>query len=549
MTNQLSRRVRRPEAALLATIVLVAAGVRVSMVRHQGLWTDELFSLAMATGHSLEHPAAEADPARGDFVEESDAVPPTVYARYLRHDDPPASPGRVLRAVELSDTSPPFYYLVLWGWTRLVGTGDAALRLLSVVFSIPALVLTALVARRAFGPAALLPTAALSAASPFGLYYATEGRMYALVCLWVAATLLLALRLRSRGDAWTRLAGFVLVGGAGLLTHYFFAPVWAAVQAWLLATPGRSRRGRLALAALASLVLAAPWYVRLPASLGRWRVTAGWLNVIPPGYDPWRAPFEAAWGLAIGRGTWGVPLVLDVASLGALLVLAVLVFRRLRGRLVLPPARALLWIAAAAGLGTPVAFDLVMKTHTTLFPRFAIAALPATGALLGGTLGKLPLRPRVAVASILVGVTMVGSWGVWRAPSRNAQPIRWVAGQIATRSSPKDVVIARGIPSAVCGLARYLEARTTATAPPAPLAAWVSQLGRREVPRDVARLAEGHQRVLLVTLVRTATDRPLGEEDWLRRNARLVSSEALEAMSVLVFEPPDPTRSTSATPP
>ena len=33
------------------------------------LWVDELFSLAIATGHSLEHPAAAAKPALGDFVE------------------------------------------------------------------------------------------------------------------------------------------------------------------------------------------------------------------------------------------------------------------------------------------------------------------------------------------------------------------------------------------------------------------------------------------------------------------------------------------------
>ena len=55
-------------AALLAVIALAAA-LRVALLDRQGLWSDEIFSLAIATGHSLEHPAAEADPAQGDYVE------------------------------------------------------------------------------------------------------------------------------------------------------------------------------------------------------------------------------------------------------------------------------------------------------------------------------------------------------------------------------------------------------------------------------------------------------------------------------------------------
>ncbi len=51
-------------AALLAVVAL-AAGLRVALLDRQGLWADEIFSLAIATGHSLEHPAGEADPSRG----------------------------------------------------------------------------------------------------------------------------------------------------------------------------------------------------------------------------------------------------------------------------------------------------------------------------------------------------------------------------------------------------------------------------------------------------------------------------------------------------
>ena len=42
--------------------------------------------------------------------------------RYLKHDNPPAGVGRVLRAVLLSDTNPPFYYVCLYWWTRCFGS-------------------------------------------------------------------------------------------------------------------------------------------------------------------------------------------------------------------------------------------------------------------------------------------------------------------------------------------------------------------------------------------------------------------------------------------
>src|SRR5713101_4488990 len=59
---------------LLFVVFALAALVRIDIAGRSGLWADEVFSLAMATGHSLEHPAAAADPALGDFVESDTPV-------------------------------------------------------------------------------------------------------------------------------------------------------------------------------------------------------------------------------------------------------------------------------------------------------------------------------------------------------------------------------------------------------------------------------------------------------------------------------------------
>src|SRR3982750_3263214 len=78
---------------LFVALLVVAALLRLYLSRCSGLRPDELFSLSMATGHSLEHPAAVANPQLGDFVEPDHSVPAAEFRRYLQHDNPPASPG------------------------------------------------------------------------------------------------------------------------------------------------------------------------------------------------------------------------------------------------------------------------------------------------------------------------------------------------------------------------------------------------------------------------------------------------------------------------
>ena len=184
---------------LLLAVFAVAALVRLGLTGRHSLWADEVFSLAIATGHSLEHPAAMADPALGDFVEPEGPVHAEEFKRYLAHDDPPASPARVVRAVLLSDTSPPLYYLLLYGWTLVFGTSDVALRLFSTAWSLACLPFLAGIARRTGGRGSVLPACILFALSPLAVYYSTEGRMYSLLWFWVLATAWFSLMLRQRG--------------------------------------------------------------------------------------------------------------------------------------------------------------------------------------------------------------------------------------------------------------------------------------------------------------------------------------------------------------
>ena len=137
---------------LLLGVFAAMAILQISFAGRQCLWVDEVFSLAIATGHSLEHPANIADAAKGDFIEpdsgrsQQENYKSIWHMRALR-----LRPARIIRAILLSDTSPPLYYLLLYVWTLIVGTSDIALRLFSITCYLAAFPILAAVARRTRG--------------------------------------------------------------------------------------------------------------------------------------------------------------------------------------------------------------------------------------------------------------------------------------------------------------------------------------------------------------------------------------------------------------
>jgi mannosyltransferase len=514
----------------LLLVAALAALLRLGLAARQDLWADELFSLAVATGHSLEHPAADAVPALGDFVEPAGAVPAGDFRRYLASGSPAAGPSRVVRAVLLSDTSPPLYYLGLAAWTRFAGTSDFALHACSVFWALATMPLIWLLGRRLGGPREGLTACVLFAVAPVSLYYSVEARMYALLWFLSALTAWLTLRLHDRGGTGT-IALWILTGGAGLLTHYFYVFVWFASVLWLTLRPGRCSRRALAVASVVTLALVAPWYRLLPASLARWRVTGHWLDGLPPAGELVAAPLSLGWGLLSGRGVWGGLPWGD--RLGAALVLALGVALLRRGRAaVAGGGRDLLWLWAVAACTGPVVFDLLRGTSTSLISRYALAGMPAGMLLLALALGALRAEVAAAALMLLVATWAPGLRDVFRHRSRAGEPYRQVADRVGAWAGPRDLILVHSIPSGVLGIARYLEAD-------APMAAWVGQLGRRRVPRDVESLVAGRGRVALIRI--HDVGEPAPEESWLRANATVLGERRVESAVVVYFAMP-PTR-------
>ncbi|MHB1138585.1 MAG: glycosyltransferase family 39 protein [Microthrixaceae bacterium] len=179
------------------------------------------------------------------------------------------------------DGHPPLFYVLLHFWQSLGGESDEWLRAMSGVVSLLTLPVMYLVGCRVggrvgSGPGRLgvrrtgLIALAVTAVMPFGIRYAAETRMYALVVLFAAAGYLLVddlLSARRSGRARVLVTvGTALLTAALLWTHYWSMWLLAAVgllalwRAWRDPDPDRRVGARLLVAALvAGGILFLPW--------------------------------------------------------------------------------------------------------------------------------------------------------------------------------------------------------------------------------------------------------------------------------------------------
>jgi Dolichyl-phosphate-mannose-protein mannosyltransferase len=518
---------QRSQKWILVAIFAIMAAVQIGLTGRQSLWVDEIFSLAIATGHSLEHPAAAADPNLGDFVEPQQPVQAAELRHYLQHDSPPAGIGRVVRAVLLSDTSPPLYYILLNGWTRVIGTSDLSLRLFSVACSLACFPLIAGVARRTGGERTVIPACLLFALSPLGLYYSGEGRMYSLFLLCAVATAWATLELQQNGGRILLPAAWVVASAAGFLTHYFFLFPWLGVVIYLLIHPGAFGRRRLLACVFLTGLAILPWYVAAVASGDHWRITQGWLQMAPTEFHRFRAVRNhfLQFFSSSGAGLWNGRRLTWLMSVGLFGFVAAAMIWRLRLRIFTGPSLlVVLWFVLVCS--APSLIDLVRHTYFTNNPRYTFVALPA--AYLLAAIGVCTLGRRTA---FMVLILILLSWmpaivSIYRQPSRSGESFREVAQTAGSTANASELVLVHSIPSGVLGIARYADGASS-------LACWIQQLGNRRMPESIEMLTAGRTKVSYILAHPLEEPRP--EEDWLRANATVMRDEWVGRIKVVDF--------------
>ncbi len=276
--------------------------------------------------------------------------------------------GQILRLLPEVDAVHGLYYVLMHLVSWLLGSGEAALRLPSVLAGAVTAGCTAELGRRYGGARLGLLAGLLAAFSPFLTRYAQDARPYALVTATATVSTLLLVSVLARGGRarWAAYAVSVVLLGLFnlfallLLTAHAF-PARPRLRAWAAASGA-------ALACLSPLVLL--------ASTQR-GTQIFWLT--RPGPQA-----AAEWATLLAGGAWLVPPLAVLAVLGA---------RRRPGLrltalpwLLLPPAVLL-------------AVSLVSPVYT---PRYVLFTAPAAALLVAAGLDALPPVPAWAGAALLV---------------------------------------------------------------------------------------------------------------------------------------------------
>ncbi|MGZ4689810.1 MAG: glycosyltransferase family 39 protein [Acidimicrobiia bacterium] len=375
---------------ILAIAGVIAFGVALRFIARSDLWADEVLSVNIAR------------------------LPLSDLQEALRHDG-----------------APPLYYALLHVWMEIFGTGNEAVRSLSGLFGIAALVPAWYAGRRlderrisaglqepgtrTIAWAAVL----LLAASPFAIRYATEARMYALVMLLVFLGYLALLRMFDRPSV-LRLVCLGAVTGLLLYTHYWAFALLAVVGVWLIvvAVRGAPPQRRTAWWSLGALGLGTltfvPW---LPTFLHQ----AGHTGT------PWGAVVSPVSSTAEAVKSFGGNT--HVVGWALLLMVLLAVFARATdGRYI----ELDLWTRPGVRMEVVLGFVtlglgllLARATSTTFEGRYASVMFPLF--LLGAAFGVTVFANRAARYAVIALLLVGGFWG----GTSNALRSRTQAFQVA----------------------------------------------------------------------------------------------------------------------
>ncbi|HST56954.1 MAG TPA: glycosyltransferase family 39 protein [Solirubrobacteraceae bacterium] len=312
--------------------------------------------------------------------------------------------GATLHAVSHTENSPPLWYVLVWGWSRALGTGAIALRSLSALAGVGTVAAGWALGRELGSRRTAIALAAILALNPLMVWYSQEARVYELFALLAAVSLLCFLR-AVRAPSTRTLAAWSVSSVLALLTHYFavflLAPEAVALLVLLapgrLATPAPERAvptraavlvavGALAISGLALLPLIHAQGGHGTQWIGRWALSDRVVQI--PGYY-----LLGAQGSVLGHGLLvlcALPLLGAAGLAGALLA-----GKRLQAQ----ESRALTWMTALGAIAIAVPFVLALAGFDYLAPRNLIAAwVPLSAALAVAVTAR-----RAGAAGVLLG--------------------------------------------------------------------------------------------------------------------------------------------------
>lgn len=305
--------------------------------------------------------------------------------------------GGMLETIPESEGAPPLYYVLAWGWARVFGASEAAVRSLLVVAGVATIPVVFLIARRLGGQRAGLIAAVLAAVSPALVWHAQDARVYAVWVLLGALSFLAFQRALERPDV-RRLALWAAASVAALATHYFTAFLVIPCAVWLVARSGGAARRR---AVAAGAAVAASGLALAPLAAAQSGHAGAFIEQVPLTERLMRAVAEPVLGYQVLR-----PVAAQVAVAAMALVTAVLAARALAAPSIDPALRRRLALPAALGAMAVVAPLLLVPVADWFATRNLLVAWPPLIAVAAVALAAVPGRGAAVLVGALAAVSI-----------------------------------------------------------------------------------------------------------------------------------------------
>ena len=302
--------------------------------------------------------------------------------------------GGMLGTVAHVETTPPLYFVLVWAWAHVFGSGEVGLRSLSTLAGIALVPIAFFSARELFSRWAGVLAAAFVAVNPFLVWYSQEARAYMLLAALSGASFLWFNRAREH-QTGRNLAWWTAFSSLAVMTHFFAGFLVAPEALWLLWVS--RNRAVIACVAIVAVVQAA----MLPLALTDTSHGPGWIAHVHITSRLSTMVVEWSVSLLNRRVTVAEGLAAGAASLALIaFLIAVGSDRRTRAG-----ARVAATIAGCVVLAPLV---LGLLGHDYFLSRNEIPAVVPIAALVAGACAGP--RARVLGTAVAIGLLTLFSW-------------------------------------------------------------------------------------------------------------------------------------------
>jgi uncharacterized membrane protein len=401
----------------LAGIVILAVALRFYGLGKNTLWYDEFCSIECSTGRGLFHETLPYNQLIDQPIRPTSLV------------DAPPWP-RIWTSLD-REQHPPLYFFLLRFWRMILGDSEFAMRSLSALFGVAAILLLYDAGKNLFsiGPA-LWACLLLSVCGP-AIDYSMQVRGYMPMLAMVLGALAAMARITRFGVTTPRLLAFSICIFAAMLTHYFAIGPLAAIVLYAIITLGGSARKKILLVvALSSVIYLLCWGPMLWQQLGNFNHVHSYLGDTSPNHTS--HVIQAV--LGIPARYFDEPMTSSrlAASFAAVLYLLPFLFIRKK------PAMLLLGLMILFTIGLVAVLDETNHTAQLSELRYTLPAAPAIFLLVSSLpLGNAKwLRHAIPAACVFACLFAIPR-------ARRAWDADWriTASALATRAHSGDAVV------------------------------------------------------------------------------------------------------------